>query len=122
MNRYLEQAAIDSSNFQSKLWQKMDEFGDLLSKSATEQVINALKEVIVEFNDKLTEQFGENFKRLDESVKKLVDWQENYKAQLADMAIKYQMGVDAISFTEKSVASIRERTEAIPATMENYNK
>lgn len=122
MNRYLEQAAIDSSNFQSKLWQKMDEFGDLLSKSATEQVINALKEVIVEFNDKLTEQFGENFKRLDESVKKLVDWQENYKAQLADMAIKYQMGVDAISFTEKSVASISERTEAIPATMEKLQQ
>ncbi|MGF1736505.1 hypothetical protein [Photobacterium satsumensis] len=107
--------------FQAKLWQKMEEFGDLLSKSATEQVINALKEVIVEFNDKLTEQFGENFKRLDESVKKLVDWQENYRHQLEDMATKYQLGVDAISSTEKSVASINERAEAIPATMEKLH-
>lgn len=119
---HMEKAAEGSEQFQLKLWQKMDEFGELLSKSATEQVINALKEVIVEFNDKLTEQFGENFKRLDESVKKLVDWQENYKDQLADMATKYQLGVDAISSTEKSVASINERTEAIPATMEKLHQ
>ncbi|MBY6234663.1 apolipoprotein A1/A4/E domain-containing protein [Vibrio harveyi] len=111
-----------TEKFQATLWEKMDEFGELLSKSATEQVINALKEVIVEFNDKLTEQFGENFKRLDESVKKLVDWQENYKDQLEDMATKYQLGVDAISSTEKSVASINERAEAIPATMEKLHQ
>ncbi|EOD77073.1 putative membrane protein [Grimontia indica] len=108
--------------FQTQLWKKMDEFGEVLSKSATEQVINALKEVIVEFNEKLTEQFGENFKRLDESVKKLVDWQENYRHQLEDMANKYQLGVDAISSTEKSVASINERAESIPATMEKLHQ
>ncbi|MEL6115337.1 hypothetical protein P0Y67_08990 [Photobacterium sp. SP02] len=111
-----------SEQFQTSLWKKMDEFGELLSKSATEQVINALKEVIVEFNEKLTEQFGENFKRLDESVKKLVEWQENYRHQLEDMANKYQLGVDAISSTEKSVASINERAESIPATMEKLHQ
>ncbi|OHY95622.1 hypothetical protein BI375_12715 [Vibrio rotiferianus] len=119
---YQDLKVAQTEKFQVTLWNKMDEFGDLLSKSATEQVINALKEVIVEFNDKLTEQFGENFKRLDESVKKLVDWQENYKDQLADMATKYQLGVDAISSTEKSVASINERAEAIPATMEKLHQ
>ncbi|HIF9518431.1 TPA: hypothetical protein ACX6SR_002869 [Photobacterium damselae] len=119
---HMEKTAEHSEQFQLKLWQKMDEFGDLLSKSATEQVINALKEVIVEFNDKLTEQFGENFKRLDESVKKLVDWQENYRHQLEDMAIKYQLGVDAISSTERSVASITERAESIPTTMEKLQQ
>ncbi|MBE3868619.1 hypothetical protein HJ160_05860 [Vibrio parahaemolyticus] len=122
LGRHLEKATENSEQFQLKLWQKMDEFGELLSKSATEQVINALKEVIVEFNDKLTEQFGEYFKRLDESVKKLVDWQENYKNQLEDMANKYQLGVDAISSTEKSVASINERAESIPATMEKLHQ
>ncbi len=122
IDKRLEQASENHTQFQSHLWQKMDEFGDLLSRSATEQVINALKEVIVEFNDKLTEQFGENFKRLDESVKKLVDWQENYRVQLEDMATKYQLGVDAISSTEKSVASINERAESIPLTMEKLHQ
>lgn len=119
---YQEQQSVNAENFQLLLWEKMDKFGELLSKSATEQVINALKEVIVEFNQKLTEQFGENFKRLDESVKKLVEWQENYRHQLEDMANKYQLGVDAISSTEKSVASIQERAESIPVTMEKLHQ
>ncbi|MCG9642086.1 MotA/TolQ/ExbB proton channel family protein [Vibrio sp. Isolate34] len=118
----LKQKEVNDEQFANQLWNKMNEFGELLSKSATEQVINALKEVIVEFNDKLTEQFGENFKRLDESVKKLVEWQENYRLQLEDMSTKYQLGVDAISSTEKSVASINERAETIPATMEKLHE
>lgn len=122
LNEQFKQVNDNHNEFKETLWAKMDEFGDLLSKSATEQVINALKEVIVEFNDKLTEQFGENFKRLDESVKKLVDWQENYRVQLEDMATKYQLGVDAISSTEKSVAHINERAEAIPVTMEKLHQ
>ncbi|NOH63470.1 hypothetical protein [Vibrio sp. RE88] len=122
LNEQFKQVNDNHNEFKETLWGKMDEFGDLLSKSATEQVINALKEVIVEFNDKLTEQFGENFKRLDESVKKLVDWQENYRVQLEDMATKYQLGVDAISSTEKSVAHINERAEAIPVTMEKLHQ
>ncbi|KHD25429.1 membrane protein [Vibrio caribbeanicus] len=122
LNEQFKQVNDNHNEFKETLWAKMDEFGDLLSKSATEQVINALKEVIVEFNDKLTEQFGENFKRLDESVKKLVDWQENYRVQLEDMATKYQLGVDAISSTEKSVANINERAESIPATMEKLHQ
>lgn len=122
LNNHFKQTNERNDEFKKTLWQKMDEFGELLSKSATEQVINALKEVIVDFNNNLTEQFGENFKRLDESVKKLVDWQENYRQQLEDMSSKYQLGVDAISSTEKSVASINERAEAIPATMEKLHQ
>ncbi|WP_394151534.1 hypothetical protein [Vibrio maritimus] len=103
--------------FQEKLWGELKHFGDLLSKSATEQVINALKDVITDFNKKLTEQFGENFKRLDDSVKKLVDWQENYRLQLEDMQKKYQLGVDAIASTEQSVSNISEKAEIIPTAM-----
>jgi len=58
-------------SFEEKLWIQMQTFAEMLSKSATEQVIEALKNVIIEFNNNLTEQFGDNFKRLDESVKKL---------------------------------------------------
>lgn len=107
--------------FSDRLWVNMAEFGEMLSKSATEQVINALKEVILDFNNKLSEQFGDNFKRLDQSVKKLLDWQDNYRQQLEDMAHKYQQGVDAITLTEKAVVTISERAEAIPITMEKLH-
>ena len=106
------------ADLSEKLWVKLDEFAVMLSKAASEQVINALKEVIADFNRNLTEQFGENFKALDASVQKLVEWQDNYRLQLEQMTAQYAQGVTAITQTEVSVAHISERSEQIPQTME----
>ncbi len=103
--------------FAKNLWQQMETFGEMLSKSATEQVINALKEVISDFNKNLTEQFGENFKALDASVQRLVEWQENYRQQLAEMKEQYQQGVAAITTTEASLVHISEESQKIPVVM-----
>lgn len=108
--------------FSNDLWQHMERFGEMLSKSATEQVINALKEVIVDFNKNLTEQFGENFKALDASVQRLVEWQENYRQQLAEMKEQYQQGVQAITTTEASLAHISEESQKIPVVMEQLGQ
>lgn len=106
-------------SFEEKLWNQMRDFAELLSKSATQQIIEALKEVIVDFNKNLTEQFGENFKHLDESVKKLVEWQNNYMVQLAEMTRLYEQGVQSIDATKVAVQSIKEETGRIPTDMKN---
>ena len=88
----VKQRKQETQEFSATLWNKLDNFANMLSKSATEQIIEALKDVIVEFNQKLTEQFGDNFKALDASVKKLVDWQQQYMQQLAAMSEQYNQG------------------------------
>ena len=103
--------------FSTELWANLKEFSEMLSKSATEQVVQALKDVIVDFNENLTEQFGENFKALDASVKKLVDWQDNYRVQLEEMDRQYSQSVQAITEIEKSVLSINTESKEIPITM-----
>lgn len=103
--------------FADNLWKKLDDFADMLSKSATEQVINALREVISDFNHNLTEQFGENFKELNAAVGKLVEWQDNYRMQLEQMGLQYAEGVRAITQTEASVAHISEESKQIPVAM-----
>lgn len=115
-----EQAKDQQQNFEifsEKLWLTLQDFSDTLSKSATEQVIEALKQVIVEFNTNLTEQFGDSFRRLNEGVHELVTWQENYRVQLEQMQLQYAQGVEAISLTESSVAHISEQSKAIPESM-----
>lgn len=103
--------------FEERLWIKLQDFADMLSKSATEQVIEALKQVIVDFNNNLTEQFGENFKQLNEAVFKLVEWQEKYKEQIAQMVDQYAQGVTAIDHTQTAVTSISEDAQKIPESM-----
>lgn len=105
------------SNFSNKLWEQLQQFADLMAKGATEQIIDALRQVIIDFNNNLTEQFGENFKALDTSVKKLVDWQENYKNQVEQMGEQYQQSVESLVDTRKAVAGIWEECKEIPLAM-----
>ncbi|MBB1125646.1 hypothetical protein [Thiospirillum jenense] len=115
-DRYRQQQ-LDAQVFSNKLWQSLEAFAEMLSKSATEQMMNALKEVIADFNKNLTEQFGDNFKALDASVQKLVDWQAHYKEQLAEMIRQYAAGVSAIAATEASVKVIADSSSHIPDAM-----
>jgi len=108
--------------FSDKLWLKLQDVADTIAKSATEEVIKALKDVITDFNNNLTEQFGENFKALDESVKKLVVWQGNYSQQIEQMVEQYALGVAAINQTKDSVSIISEKSAHIPETMNNLQQ
>jgi len=108
--------------FSDKLWLKLQDVADTIAKSATEEVIKALKDVITDFNNNLIEQFGENFKALDESVKKLVVWQENYSQQIEQMVEQYALGVTAINQTKDSVSIISDKSAHIPETMNNLKQ
>lgn len=105
------------NEFTNKLWEQLQQFADLMAKGATEQIIDALRQVIIDFNKNLTEQFGENFKALDASVKKLVDWQENYKTQVEQMGAQYQQSVESLVETRGAVAGIWEECKEIPLAM-----
>lgn len=106
-----------SKEFDERLFQELADFADMMSKSATETIIEALKNVIQDFNKNLTEQFGENFKALDASVKKLVDWQEQYRVQVEQMGAQYQQSVESLVSTRESVAGIWQECQNIPQAM-----
>ncbi len=93
----------------------------MLAKSATEQVIQALKKVIVEFNQNLTEQFGDNFKKLDESVQKVLEWQKRYRAQIEELHELYEHSVRKITTIEASVEQIAKNCATIPERMESLS-
>lgn len=104
--------------FEIQLFAEMKEFADLMSRSATEAVIDALRQVIVEFNNNLTEQFGENFKALDASVQKLVEWQGRYAGQVDQMGQQFQRSVDGVDTTREALVRIGEECSRIPASMD----
>lgn len=76
-----------------------------LSEMGSKEIIKALESVIRDFNDKITEQFGENFQRLNEAVEKLLIWQDNYKSHIEateerHQAIVSSMGTATTNYTE----------------------
>ncbi len=53
-------------------------------KTSKSETLDALELVVKEFNNNLTEQFGNNFKLLNESVKNMIVWQDNYKSYILE--------------------------------------
>lgn len=72
----------DSNDQLQKLRDSFDNFANHMVENNQKALIEALKEVISDFNQKLTEQFGENFKQLNQGVERLVTWQQQYKDEL----------------------------------------
>lgn len=122
MGLFIKQSYQEKQHFEEKLWQEMNKVTETLSKSATEVIIRALKDVIADFNKNLTEQFGENFKELNAAVSDLVTWQENYKEQIYQMTEQYKLGVTAIGSTQTAVDNIEKSTSSIPSHMNELNK
>ena len=117
----IQKMRLSQVDFNKDLFRKLDEFAEEMSKGATEQIIEALKNVITDFNNKLTEQFGENFKQLNEAVFKLVEWQENYKQQLEEMKVAFDISVKAIEQSRISLDQIVRSSQAIPEAMDKLS-
>jgi hypothetical protein len=84
-----------------------------LSKGATEEIINALKQVIEEFNQELQSQFGDNFVKLNESVVNLVEWQNNYKKHVETLEDKLEISSESIEKSKESLEIISSKNKDI---------
>lgn len=94
-----------------KLRNDFRDFADKMKEDGTEALVKALEEVIRDFNAKISEQFGENFKQLNEAVGALLKWQEEYKAQVESLT-------QAFKETQAGMQNIEETTAKIPTHMQ----
>ena len=87
-----------------------------LAEGASKEIINALNEVIKDFNNNLTEQFGNNFKQLNESVKNMIIWQENYKNSIESLEKTLNESIKGISNTDAKLENMAESYSQIETT------
>lgn len=87
-----------------------------LAEGASKEIINALNEVIKDFNNNLIEQFGDNFKQLNESVKNMIIWQENYKNTIENLEKTLNQAVKSISTTDEKLDNMAESYNKIEIT------
>lgn len=83
-----------------------------LARGATEEVIRALQSIITEFNQNLQDQFGQNFKELNQACYKLVEWQEKYRTHV-DMSEGYLLSI---------INGMQEARQAVNELTKNYQE
>ena len=90
-----------------------------LSEMGSKTLIEALKDVIRDFNKNLTDQFGENFKQLNAAVEKLVTWQEQYRLHVEDTTKKLGEMQQAFERTAAGYANVVEKSTAFAKVAED---
>ncbi len=97
-------------------------FGRQLAENNAKMFIDALRETIRDFNEKLSEQFGENFKELNVAVGRLLEWQERYKAHVDIVEDRFKAALAGIEANRAAVAEIADKAASIPATMQGLER
>ena len=100
----------------------MSGFADQLSELGSRQLIAALESVIRDFNSNLGEQFGENFRRLDESVAKLLRWQEQYREHMDALAGQIDHAIEGVVRSESALQSLTQQARQISTHIQDQEE
>ena len=102
----------------SELSRSFKEFAEKQSENNIKALEDALNNLVKEFNEKLIDEFGENFKALDKSVQKMLDWQIEYKNQidenttlLKEITYNTKVSTDNLAETVRSVDIFHEMSK-----------
>ncbi|WP_368216985.1 hypothetical protein [Acinetobacter baumannii] len=77
-----------------------------LNEMSSKTLVEALRDVIYDFNNKITEQFGDNFKELNEAVGRLLIWQEDYKGFVEQTTAQYRQVVISMEQASKDYKTL----------------
>ena len=87
-----------------KLAISFDNFAQTMTENNSSALIEALEEVMRDFNSKINEQFGDNFKQLNEAVGQILVWQEQYQSQMTQLAEEFSIAAASIDSSKQSLS------------------
>jgi len=97
--------------------EKFDEFAVLLSQNNTKILVDAIQNVIGEFNVKLAELIDrlvkENFEELNKSVQNLNEWQKNNKEQVEKLIDQYRIVSEQLKLSSETLTQIAGSTKSL---------
>ena len=112
---------LGTSEKQDALIDSFNEFATKMADDNTNALIRALEEVMKDFNAKINEQFGDNFKQLNEAVGRVNQWQEQYRQQMNELAEEFRVAAESVEQSRESLAIIADRSGAIVASAEQLS-
>jgi ABC-type transporter Mla subunit MlaD len=95
----------------NKLIIKFDEFAKVLAENNSKAFIEALEKAMRDFNNNITEQFGENFKELNKAVGQLLEWQEKYKTHVEQLTTNFEKALSGVEAIKMAFSEIEARAQ-----------
>jgi biopolymer transport protein ExbB/TolQ len=119
------------TNIQDNLSELNKSFKDFAQKQAennTKALMEAIERVIGDFNTKINEQLGDNFKKFNEALSIMLEWQKNYKEQVEKITEQFDLAATGINECRimvreiaKSQSIFQKTADALADCLENLN-
>lgn len=106
----------DSNDRLDGLRRSFDDFAAKMADNNSKALITALEEVMRDFNAKINEQFGDNFRQLNEAVKAILVWQERYRQQVDQMIAAQERGAVALDQSATHFKDVVGKAQAYTQT------
>lgn len=110
----IQELRTDENSNHERMIGEFQDFSNHMVENNQKAIVKALEKVIGGFNQNLTDQFGDNFKKLNEAVHELVNWQNNYKIHVETLEQNIQNAVAALESTSSSIKCIEDSARKIP--------
>lgn len=117
MRGYIDEIEDEMGKTNALLTEKFDEFAELLKKSNTEALKEAMENLVTEFQTEMRELISrlvqENFEQLNESVKNLNTWQQENKEMISMLTAQYKEMAENFARTDHTLTSVSENTREL---------
>jgi len=112
----------DSNDRIDRLAEAFNRYAENIAETNSKALVSALSEVVRDFNVKINEQFGDNFRQLNSGVERLVSWQVQYENQLETLieqetATRKSMTEAALRFTD--IVNTASEFAAVARSLQN---
>ncbi len=104
------------------LEKKFEEFASQIGDATVEHLIKALEDVVRDFNKKIEEQFGDNFKIFNDGLKKLIEWQDKYIKEVEETKQSINQANNLIQSNKSTISSVSKALEEIPLSLSPAEK
>lgn len=101
----LQKIRTTNSDGFEEMNKSFEEFAEKVVADNTQSLIDALTGVMKDFNAKINEQFGDNFKELNSAVKLMVEWQKENKIQIENLIQTYSSILNNLKGIDETLAS-----------------
>ncbi len=81
-------------------------------------LVDAIGTVMREFNVRINEQYGDNFKKLNEAVGQMLSWQKAYQDQLTTLIDQQQTTANTMTEATQAYQTVVEKTQVFGRTAE----
>ncbi|GLQ31123.1 MotA/TolQ/ExbB proton channel family protein [Litoribrevibacter albus] len=89
-----------------------------MANANADALVEAIGTVMREFNVRINEQYGDNFKKLNEAVGQMLNWQKAYQDQLSTLIEQQQTTASTMTEATQAYQVVVEKTQVFGRTAE----